>query len=154
MIERGRPLATQSVDFGQRVKRSRLPRLVPGGFVERGVRFRDFGLVELRRGERLKPQAESELIERFAVRGIWIPGGQPCNARAKVAFGTGELSATKMPAPKREVAARVARIPPQRFAPIIFRAARRMTVLLEMHSYDEQFVAAGRLRWRRWFRRR
>src|SRR5262249_2146124 len=62
---------------------------------------------------------------------------------AKMLFSLRKLSAAQMPEPHGIVAATVARVTAQRFAPIDFWTPRGMAILFEMHPCEIQLIGAG-----------
>src|SRR5882762_4730220 len=88
MIQRGNPVLSQAINFGQRMVTGAGPGLVPRGFVECVI-----GLVLTVE----TAQGEAQVVKGFAIIGIWVAASDPFYSFAKMAFGLVEFAPAQMP---------------------------------------------------------
>ena len=134
VVESGGPITAGTVDLGESVEGGGLPGVVPGGFVESGVSVR----VAVKEAE-----GNAEEVERFAVFGVGVVGGEGVDGVLKVSGGVGEFAAAEVPAAEGFVAAGVGRIAADSFTPISFRVAGSVAVLFEMQADEVELLVAG-----------
>ena len=116
-------MLSTTVDFRQRMVSGGLPGLIPAGFVKGVVGF----------GVTAKmTQAQAEMVVGFAVVRISVAPREPGNRFAKEWLRGGKFTAFEVPQTHRVVAARIQRVTVQCLPPIERRAARGVTVLVEM----------------------
>src|SRR6266545_4785982 len=91
----------------------------------------------------LKFQRQPEIVERFAIIGIWITPRQPLYCTTKMRFGLRKLAPSKAQRPQSIIATRVQWITTQSFFPIGFRRTRSVAILFQVKSCQIQFFDAG-----------
>ena len=134
VVECARPVGFTRIEFGEGVISGRAPRSIPRGFVEGAIGFVEAPLMA---------QGQAELIVGLAVVGVGVAMGQASDRAAEELLGLRELPALEVPRAKRCIAACVAGIAAESFAPIDLRAAGGVTILLEMQASQIELVVAG-----------
>src|SRR5574341_1885110 len=104
-----RPIFSTTINFCQSMVARCCPGLIPGGLVKRRVSL----------GVALEvAQAESQMIECFAISRVGVALGLPRNRFAQTLFGAVEFSAQHMPASHGRVTAGIRRVTTQCLLPI------------------------------------
>jgi len=133
MVERDRPILAAAIDLREGMVTGGLPGLVPNGLVK--------CIVSLAIALQVT-KAEAQIVICLAIVRVGIPAGEPFDGGSEEFFRDRKFAAFEMPEAHRVVATGVARVAPQRLAPIAGGAARGVTVLVEMQAGDEQLIAA------------
>ena len=83
-------------------------------------------------------QRQPQVVERFAVVGIWVAARQAANGSAEIGLGFGELAAPVQQQAERIVAAAVKRVAAQGFLVIRLGRVGGMAILLKVQAVEKK----------------